>query len=77
MTESHAENGPIDDPFGHRQPSGTMTPSLSQAFVPEGAGSGQSWDFEARLGDVLMKMKPDDLDPLKYTSTSQPVEFEK
>ena len=47
--------------------------------MPEGAGSGSGapWDFEDRLGSALTKLKPDDLDVLKYHTGAKPVEFEK
>ena len=34
-------------------------------------------DFEDRLGTVLTKLKPDDLDILKYRTGEKPVDFEK
>ena len=34
-------------------------------------------DFEARLGDVLVKLKPQDLDDLAYSSQSQAVDVER
>ena len=34
-------------------------------------------DFEARLGDVLVKLKPTDLDDLSYSSQSKAVDFER
>ena len=51
----------------------------SSAFVPSGVGFGSSaaMDFEDRLGAVLTKLKPEDLDALKYHAGAKPVDFEK
>ena len=49
--------------------------SFGPAIAPNGAGEGEA-EFEAGLGQVLMKFKPGDLDDLAYTGTSKPVDFE-
>ena len=43
--------------------------------MPEGAGAVDGY-AEARLGDVLTKLRPDDFDRLIYGASSKPVDFE-
>ena len=43
--------------------------------MPEGAGQ-EALTFEAKLGDVLLKLKATDIEDLVYTTASKPVDFE-
>ena len=52
---------------------------MPSPFVPEGAGGGgnaSDFEYEAKLGDVLLKINSEDIGELKYSGSSKPVDFE-
>ena len=66
-------------PGGDREPPPPPQHTVGQSFgnVPEGTGGSTGpFDFEARLGDVLTKLKSDTIEKLEYKTGAKPVEFE-